>query len=135
MYIGAALLCQAYIAPFSFFLVLMRRLCWILKTLQESKGLVLTINLIMQRLEKQLERRRVGDRAPARATMQWLITLKALDQLHESIGLRLCLATKDKPAYVAIEYFFLSFIKFAFLKLFCFFKSGGQGAMDCSIWG
>lgn len=58
------------------------------------------------RLEKQLERRSVGDRAPARATMQWLITLKALDQLHESIGFRLCLVTKDKPAYVAIEYFF-----------------------------
>ena len=38
MYIGAALLCQAYIAPLSLFLALMPSLCHILKTLLKIEG-------------------------------------------------------------------------------------------------
>jgi len=100
MYIGAALLCQAYISPFFFFLALMCRLCRILKILQESKALVLTMNLVMQRLERQLERMRAGDIAPAQAKMLWLITKGALDQLRGSVGPHLSLATAGRPIFI-----------------------------------
>ena len=81
------------------------------------------VNLVVQMLGKQLERMRVGYRAPAQAKMMWLITRKVLDQLHESVGLRLRLATIGKLAYVPIDYF-SSFHRVAFLKLFCLLSLG-----------
>ena len=83
------------------------------------------VNLVVQMLGKRLERMRVGYRAPAQAKMMWLITRKVLDQLHESVGLRLRLATIGKLAYVPIDYF-SSFHRVAFLKLFCLLSLGDK---------
>ena len=134
MYIGAALLCQQYIALFSFFLAHMHHLNWIMKILQGSKAMILTMHLVMQRLEKLLERMGVGDRAPARVKVLGPIIQKALDRLRGSVGPHLSLATTGKSVKVAFDYF-LNFIELLFLKLLCFFKSGGQSAADDSIWG
>ena len=54
MYIGVVLLCQAYFAPLTLFLVHMPSPCLVLKILQKLKALVLMTKLLMQRLGKQL---------------------------------------------------------------------------------
>ena len=119
MCIGAGLLCQAYIAPFSFFLALMHHLCWISKTLQEPVDLILTMNLVMQRLRKRLERKRAVGEVPAQVKMLWLITQKALDQLYGSVGPPLNLETIGKQALASARLHY-EFHRVAFLKLFSF---------------
>ena len=126
MYIGAALLCQAYIAPLSLFLALMPGLCQILKTLRTSKALILTTRLIMQKLGKQLEMMRVGSVALAQAEVPERITRRVPDQLSKSVqALRGLLSTGMCLAFIVIEYFCLKFFDLLFLIYGLLFKSGG----------
>ena len=93
--------------------------------------MVLTMNLVMQ----MLERMRTGDRAPARANMLGLITQKALDQLRRSVGPRLSLATAGRPVYIYTR-LLLKFHRVAFSQaILPFFKFGRQGTTDYCIWG
>ena len=77
------------------------------------------MNLVVQKLGGQLERRRAGNGAPVRAKVLGLIIPKGFAPLRGSAELRLSLARPGESSYFVLDYF-LSFIELLFLKLFCF---------------
>ena len=75
-----------------------------------------------------------GGRSPGPSEGTRVDHPKGARMTSQSVGPHRSPASTGKLAYVAIEYF-SEFHRIALLKLFCFFKSGGQSTADFSIWG